>query len=464
MREQDSTNELHTQIQYRLIEKLAESECRYRELVENLREIVFECDRESRLIFINRAWTETLGYPVQDSTGRRLDEFIDLADTKIWQSALQQQTDCCLELRFTHQKGNTLWLELALRFNRDDKLSGSLVDITKRKQAEAILKQSNEELEMKVRLRTSELTHANRELTHTLQQLQQAQGQLIQQEKMSSLGQLVAGIAHEINNPINFIHGNIVHVRDYARDLLELVQQYQQHDPSSASDIQIQIKEIDLDFIREDLPKTLSSMQMGSDRIREIVLSLRNFSRLNEAQIKAVDIHEGLNNTLVILNHRLKARPPGRLAIQTIIEYADLPLIECYAGLLNQVFMNILANAIDALDEKDSKQTELEGEDNRDRIVLKTSLVNEQWVEIAISDNGLGMSPKIHQQIFNPFFTTKPVGKGTGMGMAISYQIVTERHGGKLECFSSLGEGTTFTIQIPIRRADVVNVSGDLPD
>ncbi|MBP0017457.1 MAG: PAS domain S-box protein [Cyanobacteria bacterium SBLK] len=456
MHEQDSTNELHTQIQYRLIEKLAESERRYRELVENLREIVFEGDREGRLTFINRAWTETLGYSVKECEGRRLEEFIDRADTKIWQSTLQRQADCCLELRFTHQQGNTLWLELSLRFVRDAKLSGSLVDITGRKQAEIVLKQSNEELETKVRQRTSELTHANRELTHTLQQLQQAQGQLIQQEKMSSLGQLVAGIAHEINNPINFVHGNIVHVREYARDLLELVRQYQQHYPHPVFDIQSRVDEIDLDFIGEDLPKTLSSMQMGSDRIREIVLSLRNFSRLNEAQIKAVDIHEGLNNTLVILNHRLKARP-GRGAIQTIIEYADLPLVECYAGLLNQVFMNILANAIDALDEKDNRPIKAEYES--DRIILKTSRINEQWVEIAISDNGLGMSPEIRQQIFNPFFTTKPVGKGTGMGMAISYQVVTERHGGKLECFSTPDKGTTFAIQIPIRCADVVDFS-----
>ncbi|MCG8364094.1 MAG: ATP-binding protein [Pseudanabaenales cyanobacterium] len=288
------------------------------------------------------------------------------------------------------------------------------------------------------------------QLCATLTQLHQTQAQLVQAEKMAGLGRLVAGIAHEINNPVNFIHGNLAHVQQYVQDLLELVQLYQHHYPTPVAEIQTNVEEIDLDFIRDDLPKILSSMKIGTDRIRDIVLSLRNFSRLDEAEIKPVDIHQGLDSTLMILNHCLKACPE-KPEIQVIRDYVALPPVECYAGLLNQVFINILSNAIDALAEEIKQRTVQECIDNPSQITLRTSLINEQWVEIAIADNGPGMSQEIQRRIFEPFFTTKPIGQGTGMGMSISYQIVTERHRGKLECFSNPGKGTEFVIQIPLR-------------
>ncbi|MBT9314693.1 PAS domain S-box protein [Leptothoe spongobia TAU-MAC 1115] len=453
MQEHDTTNELHTQIQYRLIEKLTESERRYRELVESLREIVFECDRNGCLIFLNKAWTEILGYSTQESLGQQLESFILETDRGTWQSALQQQIEDGLELRFSHQTGAVLWLELAIRFGQDAKLTGSLNNITERKRAETLLKQANEELEHRVQCRTHELSQTNEQLTTTLKQLQQAQGWLIQQEKMSSLGQLVAGVAHEINNPVSFIHGNLEHVQDYTQNLIRLIQQYQKACPSPANAIQAEADSMDLEFILADLPKVLSSMKMGSDRICEIVLSLRNFSRLNEAEIKPVNIHNGLENTLTILNHRLKASSK-RPAIEVIKQYANnLPPVECYAGLLNQVFMNILANAIEAIDDMGQRDNSQEWVEKAGKITLKTSLIDHQWVRISIADTGLGIPSEVQQQIFNPFFTTKPVGKGTGMGLAISYQIVTERHGGKLECFSSPDQGTEFVFQIPIQQA-----------
>lgn len=447
----DTNNELHTQIQYRLIEKLTASERRYRELVESLREIVFECDLNGCLIFLNQAWTEILGYATQDSLKCRLEEFILEADRVLWQCALRQHTESNVAIRFVHITGTTLWLELAIRFSEDAKITGSLNNITQRKQAEALLKQANEELEGKIQRRTHELLQTNQQLSNTLNQLQAAQGQLIQQEKMSSLGQLVAGVAHEINNPVSFIHGNLEHIQDYVQTLISLVHKYQHHCPTVAKDIQTEAEKTELDFILEDLPKVLGSIQMGSDRICDIVLSLRNFSRLNESSIKAVDIHSGLDNTLTILNHRLKASP-DRPAIDVVKEYDhDLPPVECYAGLLNQTFMNILANAIEAIDEVSQAQPWEQSHNGSGKITVKTALVDQQWVHISITDTGAGIPPDVQQQIFNPFFTTKPVGKGTGMGLAISYQIITEQHGGKLECFSVQNKGTEFVLQIPLQ-------------
>ncbi|MBG1264459.1 sensor histidine kinase [Nostoc commune] len=305
------------------------------------------------------------------------------------------------------------------------------------------LEKSKEELEDRVEERTTELKNALRELQRT-------QSQVIQSEKMSSLGQLVAGVAHEINNPVNFIHGNLTHVQEYTQDLLALVQLYQQYNPNSASEIQIAVENMDLEFLQSDLPKMLTSMKVGTDRIRQIVLSLRNFSRMDEAELKSVDIHEGIDSTLMILQHRFKAKPE-QPEIQVIKDYGNIPLIECYAGQMNQVFMNILVNAIDALEESNAKRTYQEIENNPSQIKIRTSVINSTLLEVAIADNGVGISQEFQQRIFDPFFTTKPVGKGTGMGMSISYQIITEKHGGKLECFSTFGEGTEFIIQIPLR-------------
>ncbi|MBD1900835.1 HAMP domain-containing protein [Coleofasciculus sp. FACHB-125] len=306
------------------------------------------------------------------------------------------------------------------------------------------LAQTNAELENRVEVRTAELSQ-------TLVDLRRTQAQVIQTEKMSSLGQLVAGVAHEINNPVNFIHGNVTFVDEYAQNLLELVQLYQQEYPLPTPAIEAKIDEMDLEFLNEDMLKLLSSMKLGTERIREIVKSLRTFSRLDEADMKEVDIHEGIESTLLILQHRLKPKP-DRPAIAVIRDYGKLPLVECYPGQLNQVLMNIVVNAIDALEETKANCTYQEKKDHPDQITISTSVIDSQWVQIAIADNGVGIPKDIQQRIFNPFFTTKPVGKGTGMGMSISYQIVTEKHGGKLECFSTPGEGTEFVIQIPIRQ------------
>jgi signal transduction histidine kinase len=279
-------------------------------------------------------------------------------------------------------------------------------------------------------------------LQQTLDDLRRTQTQLIQNEKMSSLGQLVAGVAHEINNPINFIFGNLGPAHRYTQSLLDLLQLYQQKYAVSEPDIQAKVEEIDLDFVVKDLPRLLDSMKVGTERIREIVRSLRIFSRLDEAGLKPVDIHQGIDSTLTILEHKLKEVAE----IEIVRDYGELPLIECYAGQLNQVFMNILSNAIDALAERVKQQNGV-----RPTIKITTSMTHNS-VLIQIADNGAGMPDEVKQRIFDPFFTTKPVGIGTGMGLAISYQIVTERHGGILKCRSRAGEGTEFLIQIPLKQ------------
>ncbi|BDA73121.1 hypothetical protein CAL7716_072870 [Calothrix sp. PCC 7716] len=299
-------------------------------------------------------------------------------------------------------------------------------------------------------LATSSTAQA-KQLETTLNELKKAQVQIVQSEKMSSLGQLVAGVAHEINNPVNFIHGNLTHLNQYTEDLLRMIELYQQRHPSNDSEVQQLAEEIDLEFLMEDMQKMVSSMKLGTDRIREIVISLRNFSRMDEADVKEVDIHEGIESTLLILQHRLKDKSE-RPAVVVKKDYARLPKVECFPGQLNQVIMNILVNALDALDEMNTKRTYQEIKENPNQITIRTSAIENQYVEIAIADNGLGIPSHVQQRIFDPFFTTKPVGKGTGMGMSISYQIITEKHHGKLVCFSTPEVGTEFIIQIPMRQ------------
>jgi light-regulated signal transduction histidine kinase (bacteriophytochrome) len=287
------------------------------------------------------------------------------------------------------------------------------------------------------------------QLEHTLHQLQETQSKLIQTEKMSGLGQLVAGIAHEINNPVNFIYGNLCHASNYTEDLLKLLQLYQSYYPQPENEIRATMEAIDFNFVIQDLPKIMSSMKLGSDRIRSIVLSLRNFSRLDEAENKRVDLHEGIDNTLLILQHRLKPHShfPG---IEVIKDYGELPKVECYAGQMNQVFMNVINNAIDVLTEQ--IEVNLKSSDIIALPVIRISTrvsADNSYLLISIADNGPGMSEEVKKRIFDPFFTTKPVGKGTGLGLAISYQIVVEKHGGLMECISAPRKGTEFWIEIP---------------
>ena len=294
------------------------------------------------------------------------------------------------------------------------------------------------------------------QLEQTLTELKKTQAQLIQKEKMASLGQLVAGIAHEINNPVSFIYGNIALAADYARDLVSLVQLYRHYYPHPVTEISNELDKIEPDFIADDYPKLLNSMKEGASRISEIVLSLRNFSRLGEEKHKPVDIHEGIDNTLVILQHRLKGLNNAD-DIKVIKHYSQLPRVTCYASLLNQVLMNLLTNAIDALETQPSPR----------KITISTSLTSEsepvlpnpdsrfahqnnQSVIIHIADNGCGISEEVRHRIFDPFFTTKPVGRGTGLGLAISHDIVVEKHRGQISCISAPGLGTELILQIPI--------------
>ncbi len=305
-------------------------------------------------------------------------------------------------------------------------------------------------VEGKVVERTAEVTQANKKLEQALTDLQKMQVQLIQSEKMSALGQLIAGIAHEINNPVNFIHANLSHLSSYTSDLLTFVELSQK----CCSEMNVAIdkiaEDIDLEFMKNDLPKIIQSMEVGTSRIREIVLSLRNFSHLGEAEFKQVDIHQGLDETLLILKHRLSSQGSSS-QVEVIKEYGDLPLVNCFAGQLNQVFLNIFVNAIDALEDTKFIDRHQILPTIHSWIKIQTIVIDNQYIEIAIADNGIGIAESIQQQIFNPFFTTKPVGQGTGMGMAISYQIITEGHKGKLTFASTLGKGTEFKIQIPIR-------------
>jgi signal transduction histidine kinase len=323
--------------------------------------------------------------------------------------------------------------------------------LQQQKTANEQLENYSQTLESKVEVRTQELSDKNTQLQQLLEELQHTQVQMVQSEKMSALGQMVAGVAHEINNPVNFIYGNLTYVQEYAHNLLGFVQLYENYYPDPAPEIQAEAEDIDIEFIQADLPKVLDSMKLGTDRIRQIVLSLRNFSRMDEAEFKAVDIHEGIDSTLLILQHRLKDKAE-RPAIQVIRDYGNLPLIECYPGQINQAFMNILANAIDALEEANVKRTYQELKENPNLITIRTAMIDSKWVKIAISDNGTGMSESVQKRLFDPFFTTKSVGKGTGLGLAISYQIVTEKHGGKLDCFSIPGKGTEFVIQILVQQ------------
>ncbi len=317
-------------------------------------------------------------------------------------------------------------------------------DITLRKEAEDAI------------LHAEAQDRKSQQLEQALKDLRQTQAQLVQTEKMSSLGQLVAGVAHEINNPVNFIYGNLNYANQYLQDLLTVVRLYQKHYPHPSDGMTKSLQEIDLEFIERDLPKLLKSMHVGTERIREIVMALRTFSRLDEAGVKNADLHQNIDSTLLILKNRLKDKPE-RPAVQILKAYSQLPPVSCHPGQLNQVFMNVLVNAIDALDERDGDRTYEEIEANPSIIWISTEVIAEDWVEIRIADNGPGIPLDTQSRLFDPFFTTKPVGKGTGLGLSISYQIVVEKHKGKLECHSVPNEGTKFVIRIPLSPSAVAS-------
>ncbi|MEP0917830.1 PAS domain S-box protein [Leptolyngbya sp. DQ-M1] len=315
-----------------------------------------------------------------------------------------------------------------------------------REQADLALKQSDAQLRQQAQ-----------ELESAFKQLQKTQAQLIQNEKMSSLGQLVAGIAHEINNPVSFIYGNVEHAKDYIEDLLRIIQLYQADHPVPSEQIAEELEDLDLEFVRHDLMKLLDSMGTGAERIRDIVRSLRHFSRHDEADLKAVDLHEGIESALMLLQHLLKSNracgsPLLRPTIQIVKDYGALPKIQCYAGLLNQVFINVLSNAIGAINER----WLAEEIDFTPEITVQTVLFQQsdstEWARISITDNGIGMTAATQRRLFDPFFTTKPVGQGSGLGLSVSYQIVTEQHGGRLSCDRPSKRGATFVIEIPVRQ------------
>ncbi|HEY9808635.1 MAG TPA: PAS domain-containing protein [Halomicronema sp.] len=343
--------------------------------------------------------------------------------------------------------GNQIYLThtLPVKNEQGEILAGMVMtqNITIAKQAEEALRKSEERFRQQAK-----------ELELTVQELKATQTQLIQTEKMSSLGQLVAGVAHEINNPVSFIYGNLTYARQYTQELLHLLDLYATHYPNPHPDICDYSEGMGLEFLRKDFLKLLGSMQVGADRIREVVLSLRNFSRIDEAQKKPVDIHSGIDSTLLILQNRLKAKA-GRPGIEVIKQYGDLPLIPCYAGQLNQVFMNLISNAIDAIEEnftsleKSRKDYDVRTKD-KGQIFIKTGINNSE-LEIKITDNGKGIDEKAKAHIFEPFYTTKPLGKGTGLGLSISHQIIEEKHNGQLICQSSPHKGTQFVIRIPLQ-------------
>lgn len=402
---------------------------------------------EHPIIYCNPAFESMTGYRREEILGKNC-QFLQGSDTdpvavEIIRKALRTKSECKVILKNYRKDGTTFWNCFSISPVRDrtGKLThfiGVQRDITDSKQAEEALHNS----EAQSREQAAQLAAA-------LDELKATHSQLVQSEKMSSLGLLIAGVAHEINNPVSFIHGNLTHLKDYTQDLFHHLELYEQHYPNPVEEIQQEREDSDLDFLAEDLPRILSSMSVGVDRICQIVQSLRNFSRHDDSQMKPVNLHEGIDSTLLILNHRLKGNGE-KPQIQIVKEYGNLPPVECFAGPINQVFMNILSNAIDALEDARSKQTGQQMPESPSQVRISTEVVG-KFVEIKIADNGPGITEEVKQRIFDTFFTTKPIGKGTGMGLSISYQIIVERHKGELYCNSELGNGTEFTIRIPLQ-------------
>lgn len=478
------------------------SEESFQLLVESVKDYaIYMLDPTGVVISWNQGAKRIKGYSAQEIIGQHFSCFYLEEDVRRGKPMLELEQAKLLgryesEGKRQRKDGSCFWVNAVVTalYDEEQQLRGFAKvtrDITEQKRAEAALRNAFHHLEQRVEERTAELSQTNtrlrqeiverqqveaalrqseaqlrqqtEELHKVLFDLRQAQTKLVQSEKMSSLGQLVAGMAHEINNPISFIQGNLVHVEHYATDLLKLLQLYQQYVPDQPPVICRKKSEIDLEFLAEDLPKLLVSMQTGVTRIREIMQSLHTFSRLQEAELKAVDIHAGIDSALLFLLHRLQAQPisqsaseevqPDRPEIQVLKEYGELPLVECDAAQLNQVFMHILNNAIDAIAERavmSPESTKLR--QKLPTIKIRTQQVDSCHVQIRIADNGAGMSSEVQARLFDPFFTTKPVGRGTGLGMSVSYQIV-HQHKGTLQCLSQPGRGTEFIITIPIHYA-----------
>ncbi|MEG4456721.1 PAS domain-containing protein [Microcoleus sp. N9_A1] len=415
-------------------------------------------------VYFNSRWKTMLGYEVEEveNSFPGWEKLVHPEDLRPAIAALNahlegKEPTYENEFRMLTKSGEWKWILAQAKVMERDasgnplRMTGTHIDISDRKQAEAALQFSEQREREKAQ-----------QLEKTLEDLKKAQSQLIQAEKMSSIGQMVAGVAHEINNPISFIYGNIIPAAQYARDLVKLIDLYQQHYSEPVPEIAQELAEVEVDFIAEDFPKIMASMQEGANRIKQIVLSLRNFSRLDEKECKVIDIHEGIESTLVILQHRLQSQPKRR-EIQVIKNYGELPKVECYPAQLNQVFMNLLVNAIDAVEESlvithsslannISTVTNDAGKmfEKNPQIRISTEINRDNQVVVRIADNGPGILPEVQSRMFDPFFTTKPIGSGTGLGLSISYQIVKDTHGGKLRCNSEVGRGTEFAIELPI--------------
>ncbi|KYC42592.1 hybrid sensor histidine kinase/response regulator [Scytonema hofmannii PCC 7110] len=335
---------------------------------------------------------------------------------------------------------------------------GAVDYITKPFQQEEVL--SRVQLHLKLHDLSEKLEQKNAllekkvvEVTQAYDDLQKMQIKLIQNEKLSTLGQMVTGIAHEINNPVNFIYGNLLYASEYTHDILNLLRLYQEDYPNPTPRIQAKMEKIDIDFVQNDILKLFNSITSGAQRIQEIIKSMRNFSRIDEAHMKAVNIHEGIDSAIAILNYRFKATHK-RPNIEVVKEYGELPLVECWAGQLNQVFMNILTNAIDALEKYNQQRSFEEIKQEPSRIKICTTMSGDNKVAIHITDNGLGIDEETKAKLFAPFFTTKPVERN-GLGLSISYEIIVKKHGGNLYCQSTRGKGTEFIIEIPIKQSFV---------
>ncbi|MEG3844079.1 PAS domain S-box protein [Microcoleus sp. herbarium14] len=433
-------------------EALRESQRALSTLMSNLPGMAyrFRNDPDRSMEFVSEGCYQLAGYSPEEFIGTREVSIAKLTHPDdrdvLWnavQVALQENRPYQLNYRITDKNGEVKWVwEQGLGVFSDTgeliALEGLITDISEQKRSEAALVRSQ-----------TELTQQKIQLENTLHELQQTQAVLIHTEKMSTLGQMVAGVAHEINNPVSSVCGNLVHVGHYTEDLLDLIDMYQQHCPQPPASIQDKIEDIELEFLLEDLPKAMSSMQIGADRIREIVRSLRTFSRKDDSQMSKVNLHEGIEGTLLILQSRLKARG-NYPEIAVIKDYGNLPLVECYSGKINQVFMNLIGNAIDAIEEYNEGRSVAEAKASRSKIKIRTEVQNSNAV-IRISDNGPGMPEEVCQQLFEAFFTTKPADKGTGLGLSISYKVV-EEHGGKLSCVSAPGQGAEFIIEMPIEQ------------